>query len=278
MPNSAGSRTTSSGVTSSGTESATRVIDVLLLFLDGQSHIGISQVSRQLGLSKAVVYRILRSLMTKDMVVQDPDSKLYKLGPAAAALGARAFRDDNLRQVAVPILSRLRDRTSETATLSELIGHERFYIEQFPSPLAIKMLVEIGRRFPLHAGSSSKVILAFLNPTEQQEVIDGTLAKLTPETVVDRKQLTKDLIAIKSQGFAVSTGERQQGAGAVASPIFNFRGSVVGAISVCGPVERFSPEVVQSIIPMVQQAATEISTNLGARPLTNTKLRTETLS
>jgi DNA-binding IclR family transcriptional regulator len=212
------------------------------------------------------------------MVVQDPESKLYTLGPAAAAIGARAFRDSDLRQIASPILSALRDTTGETATLSEFIGHERAYIEQFPSPQEIKMLVEIGRRFPLHAGSSSKAILSFLQSDEQQAVIDGTLARLTSETVVDRDQLTADLRAIHSHGYAVSRGERQRGGGAVASPLFNHRGQVVGAISVCGPAERFSESVVDSLIPLVLAAARKISLGLGAQPMSSIDPRSETAS
>ena len=263
---------------SSGTEGAARVVDVLLLFLDESNAIGVSQVSRHLGLSKAVVHRIFRSLVAKDMVVQDPETKLYTLGPAAAAIGARAFRDSDLRQIASPILSALRDTTGETATLSEFIGHERAYIEQFPSPQEIKMLVEIGRRFPLHAGSSSKAILSFLQLEEQQFVIDGTLARLTAETVVDREQLTADLRAIHSQGYAVSRGERQRGAGAVASPLFNYRGQVVGAISVCGPADRFSQSVVDSLIPLVLAAARKISLGLGSQPISSIDQRSETAS
>jgi len=88
---------------SSGTEGAARVVDVLLLFLDESNAIGISAVSRQLGLSKAVVHRIFRSLLAKDMVVQDSETKLYTLGPAAAASrGVGLFRDSDLRQIALP--------------------------------------------------------------------------------------------------------------------------------------------------------------------------------
>jgi IclR family acetate operon transcriptional repressor len=263
-----------------GTEGASRVVDVLLFFLDEPNAIGISHVSRQLDLSKAVVHRIFQSLVAKDMIVQDPQSKLYTLGPATAALGARAFRDSSLRIEATPILTELRNVTDETATLSELIGHERAYIEQFPSPREIKMLVEIGRRFPLHAGSSSKAILAFLDHEHQNEVIDGTLARLTPETVVDRSQLIDDLRVVHGHGYAVSHGERQRGAGAVAAPIFNHRGDVIGAISVCGPAERFGQDTVDSLIPLVTQAAGQISTRLGAQSSFNdsTDKRTETAS
>ena len=71
----------------SGTEGASRVIEVLLLFLEENDCIGVSHISRELGLSKAVVHRILRSLVAKEMLIQDEATKLYQLGPVAAAIG-----------------------------------------------------------------------------------------------------------------------------------------------------------------------------------------------
>src|ERR1700760_4560507 len=101
-----------------GTESTGRVADVLLLFVEGPSTLGVSRIARELGLSKAVVHRILQSLVGRDMVAVDPSTREYRLGPAAAALGARALRDSDLRTLALPQLRALRDETRETVTLS----------------------------------------------------------------------------------------------------------------------------------------------------------------
>lgn len=245
-----------------GTEAAGRVADVLLLFTAGPEAVGVSEISRRLGLSKAVVHRIMQSLASREVVTVDREARGYALGPAAAALGARALRDSTLRAAALPVLRELRDATGETTTLSELVGDRRVYLDQFESPQEIKMRVEVGRGFPLHAGGSSKVILAFLPAMRREAILSGALEVLTPRTVTDREQLRAQLVQIARGGVAVSGGERQDGAGSVAAPVFGVDG-VVGAISVCGPVHRFDENTCRSYTALVRNAAREISSRLG---------------
>jgi len=246
-----------------GTEGAGRVADVLLLFTEGPSTIGVSAISRRLNLSKAVVHRILRTLVGRKLLATDPLTREYQLGPAAAAIGARALRDSELRRVAVPLLQRLQAATGETTTLSVPVPGGRVYLAQVESANEIKMTVELGRRFPLHAGSSSRTILAFLTPEEQAEVMDSELAPLTSGTIVDHARLRASLLEICRSGVAQSGGERQSGAGSVAAAVFDFAGVVAGSISVCGPVSRMTPERRAELAPQVRQAAEHVSIGLG---------------
>ncbi|GAB3976525.1 IclR family transcriptional regulator [Actinoallomurus acanthiterrae] len=247
-----------------GTEAAARVADVLLLFISGPDSLGVSTISRELGLAKAVVHRILTSLASREMVIADEATRGYRLGPAAAALGARALRDSDLRSAARPVLRRLREETGETSTLSQLVGDSRVYLDQFASPHEIKMLVEIGRAFPLHAGSSSKAILAHLPEARREAILRDGLAPLTSQTIRDADRLRTALAEIVRDGVAVSRGERRPDAGSVAAPVFDVDG-VRGSISLCGPIDRFGPDDVATYAPLVRAAAEEISQALGGR-------------
>ncbi|MDL4774050.1 MULTISPECIES: IclR family transcriptional regulator [Thermomonosporaceae] len=244
-----------------GTEAAARVADVLLLFAGGPQYLGVSAISRELGLSKAVVYRILQSLVSREILETDADTAGYRLGPAAVALGVSALRRFDARNAAAPVLRRLRDETGETTTLSGLVGDERVYLDQYVSPHEIKMTVEIGRRFPLHAGSSGKVILASLPEERRAAVLARPLAALTGRTVTDEETLRRQLADAAREGVAVSLGERQADAGSVAAPLFGPDGEVHGSISVCGPRYRFAPDVVERYRELVCDAADEISRN-----------------
>ncbi|GHF42048.1 IclR family transcriptional regulator [Amycolatopsis bartoniae] len=246
-----------------GTEAAARVADVLLLFTDGPATLGVSRISRELGLSKAVVYRILQSLVARGLVELEPLGREYRLGPAAAALGARALRDSDLRGASLDVLRKLRDETGETATLTSLLPQGRLYLEQFEGVHEIKMTVELGRLFPLHAGSSGKCMLAFLPPDQLDEVLHGDLVKLTERTIVDPEALASELDTVRARGYAVSGGERQPDAASVAAPVFNVSGLPVGAISVCGPRFRVTNEFVDRIAPKVTEAAALISRRMG---------------
>ena len=247
-----------------GTVSASRVGDVLLLLAGGESTLGVSEIARELGISKAVVHRILQSLRSRHLVAVDPVSGHYRLGAAAAALGAGARRDLDLRRVAMPVLRRLQASTNETVTLSALIGARRVYLDQIVSTQAVRMEVELGRPFPLHAGASSKAILAVAPPDLREHVLETTLPALTASTIIDADRLRAELEAIAQQGVAISLGERQEGAGSIGAPTFGFDGSVVGSITLCGPITRFDNAAIERFKPAVKAAADEVSRGLAS--------------
>jgi IclR family acetate operon transcriptional repressor len=246
-----------------GTEAATRVADVLLMFTKGPATVGVTEIARELGLSKAVVHRILQSLATRSLVRSDATTREYRLGTGAIALGARAMRDFDLRRVAQPTLHRMRDATNETTTLSARLQDSRIYLDQYESPQEIKMTVELGRPYPLHAGASSRAILAFLPKETIDRIIGAGLARLTPETIRSPRELRRRLAETRAAGHAVSRGERQPAAGSIAAPVFGIDGGVVGSISVCGPVDRFDDAAVKRYVPIVHSAAAEVSHGLG---------------
>lgn len=247
-----------------GTEAAARVADVLLLFTDAPSMLGVTRIARELGLSKAVVHRILRTLVVSQLLAFEPASREYRLGPAAAALGARALRDCDLRKAAIDLLHELRDATSETATLTALVLPGRVYLDQVPGVHEIKMTVELGRRFPLHAGSSGKCMFAFLPDQARERLLARPLEALTPHTVTDPGALRAELAEIRERRYAWSGGERQADAGSVAAPVLNVSGDVVGAISVCGPRYRVGEDFARGIAPGLVAAAQRISRRLGS--------------
>ncbi len=137
--------------------------------------------------------------------------------------------------------------TSETATISVRVGWSRVYVDQVTPQREVRMSVQLGRPFPLHAGASSKAMLAFMPRDEREEYLaDQHLSPLTARTITDAARLRKELAAIAKRGFAVSFGERDDAAGSVAAPVFGHDGEIAGVISVSGPVERFSAEVEKS--------------------------------
>jgi IclR family acetate operon transcriptional repressor len=246
-----------------GTEGAGRVADVLLVFLDGPRSLGVSAIARELDLSKAVVHRILQTLVQRGLLAPDTRTRGYVLGPSAAALGARALRDSDLRTVAMPVLWDLQRSTGETTTVSALVPGGRVYLDQVASSSEIKMTVELGRRFPLHAGSSSVCILAFLPAEQVDEVLARPLEKLTDQTHTDAQELRRRLAEVRHRGYATSGGERQAGAGSVAAPVFGVDGAVEGAISICGPAARVDPAARARFAPLLTAAADRVSRARG---------------
>lgn len=244
-----------------GTRQARRVSDLLLQFLE-QQEVSVTQLSRQLGWSKAVVHRILKSLESRKLVVGDKISRVYRLGPAAIALGTQALGECDLRRSALPLLWRLQRETEETSTVAILVGFARVHLDQVLSPRDVRMTVELGRPFPLHAGATGKAMLAFAPDRTLDGVLAGRLASITPRTVVDPRALKAELEQIRRTGVAVSFGERQPDAASVASPVLHRSGETVGAITVCGPASRFDRAIVERLSLAVQAAAAEVTKTL----------------
>lgn len=242
-----------------------RATDVLTLFAEsGEATLGVTEIAQALGLSKAVVYRILTSFRAKGFVEFDEATRRYALGPRVLHLGLAYMNRLDVRSLARPVLERLSRETDETATLSLRTGSTRVYVDQVTPDRDVKMVVQLGQQVPLHAGASSKAFLAFLGPEEQAEYLARPLDRLTKLTVTNPRALQKELAEIRERGWAASLGERMDGAGSVAAPILGHDGQPAAVISICGPVERFRDEAAQAST-LLKQACLDLSRQLGHR-------------
>lgn len=245
-------------------EGLERALDVLMLFArPGVTSLGISEISRELSLPKAVVHRIVTTLCTRDFIELDTTTRRYTLGPSWLVMGSTYSRSVDVRDLARDAMRRLTDQTFETTTLSIRHGNHRVYVDQVTPRREVIMSVQVGEQFPLHAGSSSKAFLAFLPPEEQQDYIESVaLAPLTDHTIVGRAELLNELTVIRERGYAMSFGERQAGAGAVAAPLLDFEAKPVAVISVCGPAGRIEGKVDELAAALLAETAA-LSRRLG---------------
>jgi DNA-binding IclR family transcriptional regulator len=264
MPKRAGEETVGASVQSvSGVE---RALDVLRLFTTSDTPtLGVTEISQSLDLSKAVVHRILSAFRSKGFIEIDEASHRYRLGAESLYLGLAYLDRIDVRAIAHEAMQGLVADTDETATMSIRVGWNRVYLDQVTPNRDVKMVVQLGRPFPLHTGASSKALLAFLSEHEQKEYLrQHELVPLTPLTITDPEVLRVELAAIRQRGYAVSTGERDASAAAVAAPVFNRDEHVVAVISVCGPVERFSSEIDEAS-RLLLEATGHVSRRLGHR-------------
>jgi len=230
------------------------------------SALGISEIARSTGLSKAVVHRIVSTFVERGLLTYETASRRYRLGPAAVTLGARALDTSPLRRAAREALVELQRQTGETATVSARVPGGRVYLDQVESTQEIKMTVEIGRCFDLHSGSSGRAILAFLSEDEQEDILSRPLGRQTAATVTDPDALRASLRETRATGVCHSEGERQEGAASLAAPVFSADGQVVGSVSVCGPSYRMSEEKRGRYEEALLEAASRVSRTLGYDP------------
>lgn len=240
-----------------------RAADVLLHFgRSNRADLGVTDIANDLGMSKAAVHRILASLRTRNLIVIDPDTRRYSIGPSAMMLGLSALQRLDVRRLASAELQQISTDTNETATLSIRSSDIRVYVDQVTPPREVIMSVSIGQPYPLHAGASSKAFLAFLEHDEIERYLSKALPKLTKFTVTDRRILAKELQEIAARGWAQSKGERQENAASVAAPVFDHQGRPVAVVSVCGPADRFAPRTRECAARLLESTR-RLSAQLG---------------
>ena len=121
---------------------------------------------------------------------------------------------------------------------------------------------------PLHGGASGLAILAFLPEAVQYEVAHKPLVQLTPDTVTDPDALLERLVQVRRDGYAITRGERIEGAVAIASPVFGLiPGDVAGAAGITIPESRFDESKTQEFALRVREAAAQITANISGQRL-----------
>jgi DNA-binding IclR family transcriptional regulator len=227
-----------------GAQTLFRALNVLDCFIEVGPVLSLKEISDRVGLTVPTTHRLVRALISRDMVVVDRHRR-YSLGPAVMRLASVIMhRSEDLAAVVAPTLLRLRDETGETTSLHSLVGHERVCITEFVSPQPIRMESRVGRAYPLYAGAAGKAILAWA-PELQPEVM-RQLEAVGPSTITDPETLRKELTLIVKRGYAESNSETVAGASAVAAPLFDSTGRVLAAINIAGPSSRFNRDAVRS--------------------------------
>ncbi|WP_170228458.1 IclR family transcriptional regulator [Nesterenkonia populi] len=252
-----------------------RVAQTLLAFNGAGRWQGVSELARELGLSKSVVHRILQQLVQTGLVRYDTTRRAYALGPASVALGMRASAEDDLRAAAMPAISKLAEVTGETTTLSARIGYRRCYVAQIESMQRIRITVSIGEHTPLTVGASGICMLAQLPSEQVNDVLSLPIPSLTPRTPTDPEVLRNRLESIKEQGWATTRSEHVPLSQGIAAPITNADGLPAGSLSIGFLASRLEGQAIDKYAALVVEAAKRAS-QAYQRRLTEAEYGTET--
>lgn len=253
----------------SGTQAVSRALAILKAFAGTRGAWTPSDLARALGLHKTTTLRLLGALAREELLVRDAATGAYRLGPATITLGFRALHATDLRAIAHAELEALSAETGETVTLEVLVGHEVLIVDEVQSHGAVGIAPEVGTRWPAHATSTGKVLLAALR-TSGEPASPGTrrrLERLTPRTITTADELERELDRVRRQGYATTVGELESWFTALAAPVRDHQDRVVAALSIGGPSERLTRDRTRTLVPAVQRAAGRITRQLGGRPI-----------
>lgn len=213
-----------------------KAADILKILTRGINQSSI--IATNLKLNRSTTHRLLKTLQAAELVVQDPITLRYSLGPLVHYLADYSSQyHHRLIFCALPDMERLRNITGETIVLAIRLGLRRIYLEELPSFHPLKYAAGKGYFPPIYAGATGKVLLSQMPPKDLSQLIDViSLEKVGPNTITNRNVLLKEIENIRNKGFAVSHSELVAGATSVAVPINNYSQPV--AMCVLGPENR----------------------------------------
>jgi IclR family transcriptional regulator, KDG regulon repressor len=239
---------------------------VLRTFSGVDSELGVSDVSRRLGIGKSTAHRMLATLAAERLLEHDPVTGRYRLGLALYELGTAVSEHVDLHAAALPVLSTLRHRTGEMVHVAVLDGLEVVYVERLESHHMLPIFRRVGHRLPAHVTSSGKVLLAALPREELLTRLAGrTLIARTPRTITDHGALLAELDQVAARGWATNIEEGQLGVTSVGAPVRGGDGRVMAAVSVVAGAARIRGTALSQAVGLVVEAAGVISARLGYR-------------
>jgi IclR family transcriptional regulator, acetate operon repressor len=229
--------------------------------------VGLSELSRKLGLPKTTVQRGLSSLGDAGWLDHDPaDTSRWIVSVKAFIVGSTVGNRSGLREHALPQMNILAADVGETIHLAILDGDTVVLIERIDSPHPIRAFAAVGERAPLHASSNGKVILAHLSRGRRDRYLRGDLKPITSHTITTPEGLIEELESIRARGYAVADEELQDGVVSIAAAVRGGDGAPVGSLSISGPKSRMPKSVRAEYGRKVRAIAEAIAAGLPRGP------------
>ncbi len=238
--------------------SVNMALEILNCYDPEKMLMGITELSKKLGVSKSTVHRLVTTMEKQGYLEQDLDSRKYKLGLSILRLSEIIMKNYDIRTIALPIMQKLRDHTEESVHLNVVSYAQkaRVCIAKHESHHDIRYVIELGQYLPLHVGASGKILLANL---DEHHIIDAL--ENIPDN--DNQKNFSDLEKIRTQGYCISYGERIPGASSISCAIKNRSGKLIAGLTVSGPSMRLTEGKIKEYLELVKNAAADISRQAG---------------
>ena len=250
-------------------QSLERGLAILSAFTSTRPVLGVSDLAREVGLSRSSAHRYIATLAALGYLEQDRATRRYRLGPRVLDLGFSAINSMELRQHASADLQALSDSTGHTVNMAVLDGVDILYIERCRttnrSQREIDLNLHVGSRLPAYCTSMGKVLLADLNVDELEERLEQMeLAQRGPNTITSPSRLREELARVRRDGMAVNDEELAYGLRSIAVAVRGAEGNAVAAINLAAHRSLVSLEcLIGGLGPPLLGTARAISSRLG---------------
>jgi IclR family pca regulon transcriptional regulator len=244
--------------------SLARGLDVLAALGGRRGGMALSAVAEATSLPRATARRALLTLREEGYVAAE--GRLFRPLPRVLELGYARLSGLTVEELARPHLARLAELVRESASAAVLSGTEILYVARVATRRIMQVNITVGTRFPAHATSMGRVLLAGLPETERAaRIADAPLRELTPFTVTDPVRLAGILDDVSRDGYALVDQELEEGLRSIAAPVRDAQGRVAAAVNVSMHAGRDDPaRAREQVLPALLEAAARISADLAA--------------
>lgn len=226
--------------------------------------LGPSAIAERAGLDKATVTRLLRTLVAARYVTQDAATRRYRLTGLILSLAHGANVHLDLRSLARPHLTALRDELGETVHLGVMDDLRVVYVDKLEAANSIQLISAIGQTMPLHSTSLGKAMLAALPEAEREaKLARMDLARRTDRTICEAAAFREEIRRTQTRGFAIDDGENEPYGACVGAAILGTSARPTGAISISGPHFRIRDRL-EYFGERVRSVARAITREMGA--------------
>lgn len=248
-----------------GNQSGEKLLNVLeFIILKGEPQ-RLQDVAGELGMNKSTALRFLKTLVNAGYIDQEAETSRYVATYKICALANKVDLHTELRKIARPYLEQLAKIFGESVNMAVENKMTSVYVDVIRgSSQSLVTVQKIGNAAPMHCTGNGKVLLLNYSDQDLDRLIRVKgLERYTEYTLTTKEELKQELAKIRKRGFAYDEQERELGARCVAFPIYNDKGKVVSGMSVTGPDNRMTDEVIAPKIEEFRRITMEISHKLG---------------
>lgn len=243
-------------------QTAFRILDELS---NAHGPVALTDLAEVLGERKPRIYRHLSTMKQLGIVSQEARNGGYSLGGRLFTLGDAALEQFDLRSVAQPYLTQLRDQTQQTALLSVPGSGEPIVLSCVEYRDRLSISSRPGNRAPPHCSSQGRVALAFIDRATRERLLARKLTAFTRHSLTERAQVEARLVRIREQFFEYAADEVRLGINAVSAPLFRDADEFIGIIGVVGTSVEIGAPPERALIATLHRIAAALSAELNCR-------------
>jgi IclR family KDG regulon transcriptional repressor len=247
-------------------QSVSHALDILESFTKAESELGVTELSKRLGLHKNNVFRLLATLEHRGYIEQNRATENYRLGPKTLQIGSIFIEQRECRRQARPILENLMARSGETTVVAVLRADQVIYMDSVETNRTVRAVSRIGAMLPAYCTAVGKAQLAALPHAEVERLYpESDLRPVTGKSVTSRDQLFAELKKTSERGYAIENEECELDVRSIAAPVVDFSGNVVAALGIVAPAGRLTDERLDKggVIAQVLEAGKALSAKMG---------------